>query len=506
MKMQYVLGVDHGSGGCKVTCMDQTGQLAAEANVPYPSYYPHNRWVEQVPEQWIDAAVEGIRATLAGFSDEQKSEIKAIAFSAPHHVAVLLDENRKVLRNVIMWNDQRSGEQSRKFMEEYGEQIYSIANNMATPTWTLSHMKWLLENEPKLYDSVHKIVFMKDYVRFRFCGELATDYIDAEGTLFFDIHKLEWSQPLLDLIKLDRALLPDVYKPTDRAGSLLPEMAERIGLPAGIPIIIGTADTAAEVYSCGTVEAGDGVVKLATAGNFTIVSDKLPTNKGIIVYDHLIKGLYYQNCATNFAAASNRWFKETFFQELEEKAAGKSVYPLINEEIVKVAPGSEGLIFQPYLNGERSPHWDPYLRASFFGFTARHHRGHFARAVLEGVGYSIRDASLEYDSKPKRLKIIGGGSKGDVWVQIMADILDAEMELPAVSDASYGCCLVAATAIGWFADLKQAVQQSQRTIKRVEPIQRNVGVYNEMFAIYKELHKQTHELSHRLNKLQESLV
>jgi len=507
MSKQYVLGVDHGSGGCKITCLDSSGRVAAEASVSYPSYYPQNRWVEQRPEQWIDAAVEGIRTALAGFTAEQRSQIKAIAFSAPHHVAVLLDAENRVLRDVIMWNDQRSGEESVQLMEEMGEQIYGITNNKATPTWTLSHMAWLMKHEPHVYENIRKIVFMKDYVRYRFSGELATDYIEAEGTLFFDIKKLEWSEPLCATINLDRSLLPQVCLPTDISGSLQPEMAARLGLPAGIPIVVGTADTAAEVYSCGTVEAGDGVVKLATAGNFTVVSERLPTNPTIIVYDHLVKGLYYQNSATNFAASSYRWFKETFFRELEEKSVGQSVYPLINEEIAKIPAGAEGLIFQPYLNGERSPHWDPYLRASFFGLTARHNRGHFARAVLEGVGYSIRDASLEFGVKPQKpLKIIGGGSKGDEWVQIMADILNAEMVVPAVSDASFGCCLIAATAIGWFADLKEAVTQTQRIVKQVAPIASHVRVYDELFAVYKELHAMTYRLSHRLTKLQESLV
>ncbi|KIL41636.1 hypothetical protein SD70_05800 [Gordoniibacillus kamchatkensis] len=507
MNRQYVLGVDHGSGGCKVTCLDSNGRVAAEANVSYPSYYPHNRWVEQEPEQWIDAAVEGIRRALSGFTPEQRLQVRAIGFSAPHHVAVLLDADRNVLRRVIMWNDQRSGEEAAWLEETYGHNIFAITNNRPTPTWTLCHMMWLRKHEPELYGKIDKIVFMKDYVRFRFSGELATDYIEAEGTLFYDIRKQEWSEQLCSMIGLERSMLPAVYKPTDLCGTLLPEMAERIGLAPGTAIVMGTADTAAEVYSCGTVEAGDGVVKLATAGNFTVISKELPVNTNIIAYDHVVKGLYYQNSATNFAASSYRWFKEGFYRELEEKAAGKPIYPFIDEEIRSIPAGAEGLLFQPYLNGERSPHWDPYLRASFFGITARHHRGHFARALLEGVGYSIRDASMEFAGTPKSsLKIIGGGSKGDVWVQIMADILNAEMEIPGVSDASFGCCLIAATAIGWFPDLKEAVRSTQTIVKTVSPNPKHVTVYNEMFDIYRELHRQTKQLSHRLTKLQESRV
>ncbi|GIP31614.1 xylulokinase [Paenibacillus sp. J2TS4] len=477
----------------------------SEAYVPYPSYYPFPRWVEQEPEQWIEAAVEGVHKTLASFTAEQRAEIAAIGFSAPHHVAVLLDKRRRVLRRVIMWNDQRSGEEARYLADHYGDLIFRITNNRPSPTWTLSHLLWLSKHEPRLYEQIDRIVFMKDYVRYRFSGELATDYIEAEGTLLYDIHQHEWSQQLLSLLSLDRTMLPEVKRPTDSGGRLLQEMANRLRLPPGIPIIIGTADTAAEVYGCGTVEEGDGVVKLATAGNFTIVSSELPTNTNIIIYEHVVKGLYYQNSATNFAASSFRWFKEAFYKEVEEQVSARRIYSLIDEEIAGISPGAEGLIFQPYLNGERSPHWDPYLRASFFGLTARHGRPHFARAVLEGVGFSIRDAGAEYSARPdKPIKIIGGGGKSPIWTQMMADILKAEMEVPQVSDASFGNCLLAATGIGWFSDLKEAVRQAQKIVAKVAPIEEHVKVYDELFDIYRELHTSTKQLSHRLTEWMDS--
>lgn len=502
MRKQFVLGIDLGSGGCKVTCLDSTGEVASEAYVSYPSHYPHPLWVEQDPEQWIDAVVQGIRKTLSVFTSEERRHVRAIGFSAPHHVAVLLDENRNVLRRAIMWNDQRSSEEAQELTERYGDQIFAITNNKPAPTWTLCHMLWLLKHEPETYEKIRSIVFMKDYVRYRFCGELATDYVEAEGSLFFDIRKMEWSEPLCSIISLDQSVLPKVLSPTDQCGTLLPEMAERLDLPAGIPVIMGTADTAAEVYGSGAIEEGDGVLKLATAGNFTVVSKHLPINTNIITYDHIVKGLYYQNSATNFAAASFRWFKENFYKEVEEHVTEGTIYDVICEEISRLSAGAGGLIFQPYLNGERSPHWDPYLRGSFFGCTARHSRPHFARAVLEGVGYSIRDAALEFSVRPQKpLKIIGGGSKGDVWVQIMADILNKEIEVPKVSDASFGVCLIVATAIGWYASLQEAVRHAQSIVQRVVPNSENVKVYDEMFELYRELHRQTKQISHRLARM-----
>jgi xylulokinase len=499
---QYVIGIDHGSGGCKVTIIDSDGQFVSEAYESYPSYYPHPRWVEQKPEEWIDAAVRGVRRAVALLSEADRHAIRAISFTAPHHVAVLMDENFRVLRDVIMWNDQRSGEEAQELGRAYGDEIVRITGNYPTPTWTLCQLAWLRKYEPEVLERTKKIAFMKDYVRFRFSGEWVTDYIEGEGTLFFDIHKRQWSDKLCKLIGLDTATLPEIRSPMDQSGTLQPEMAERLGLPAGIPIIIGTADSTSEVYGCGTVEAGDGVVKLATAGNFSLVTEDLPVNNIVISYEHVINGLYYHNSATNFAAASFRWFRETFLPEWEETMSSAALYEKINAQMAKVPPGSEGLIFQPYLNGERCPHWDPYLRGNFFGITTRHDRAYFARSVMEGVAYSIRDAALVFEQRPsKPLKMIGGGSKSAVWVQIMADVLQAELEVPQVSDASFGACLIAATAAGWYRDLKEAVRHAQKIVSRVSPIERNTRIYDEMFAIYQDLHRHTKALSHRIGQV-----
>ncbi|WP_276358364.1 xylulokinase [Cohnella caldifontis] len=503
MTPQYVLGVDHGSGGCKVTCLDSHGALVSEGQVSYPSLYPQPRWVEQTPEQWIDAAIKAIGGALRGFSSAQRKEVKAIAFTAPHHVGVLLDDDGNVLRNAIMWNDQRSGEQAEWLNANYGKEIYAITNNAPNPTWTLCQFLWLKQHEPQLYAKIRKVAFMKDYVRYRFCGVLATDAIEAEGTLFYDIHKQRWSEPLLKLIDLDPAQLPDVYAPTDICGGLAAEMAEKLGLQAGISVVFGTADTAAEVYGCGTSEDGDGVVKLATAGNFTLVSSRLPNNPKLTAYHHVVKDLFYQNSATNFAAASFRWFKEIFYKETEKNLTGQSIYAAIVEEIGSIPPGAEGLLFQPYLNGERSPHWDPYLRGSFFGLTARHGRAHFARAVLEGVGFSLRDCRGELSELPQKpLKIIGGGSKGRGWVQIMANMLNAEMEVMTHSDASFGAALIAATALGWFADSGEAVRKSQTVKERISPQAEIAAVYDELYPIYRALHDQTAGLCRQLSDFQ----
>ncbi|WP_237049412.1 xylulokinase [Lentibacillus amyloliquefaciens] len=503
MVTQYVLGVDHGSGSCKTMCLDSKGNVVDEATVSYPSYYSHPRWVEQDPEDWINAAVKGIKQVISSLTEGERNQIKGISFTAPAHVAVLLNEQKNVLRNVIMWNDQRSGDESKELSGEYGELIYSLTNHYPTPTWTISHLYWLMKHEPEVFDKVDKVLFEKDYVRYRFSGEMGTDYIEAEGSMLYDVHKQEWSDDLLSILSLDKSILPSVYNPTDQAGTLTKEMAERLGLSEGIPIIMGTTDTAAEVYGSGAVEEGDGVVKIATAGNFSLISKERHVNKALTSYSFVTAGLRYQNSGTNFAASSYRWFKETFFEDSMEYKDLDNVYAEIDKEVSKISIGSEGLLFHPYLNGERSPHWDPYLRGSFFGITARHNRYHFARAVLEGVAFSIKDAGLEFPQMPTNsVKIIGGGGNSLVWSQILADILNVRLEIPKYTDAAFGSCLIATCGIGWYDSLSQAVNENQFMKHEVFPNSESVKFYESMFSIYKDFHKQTKLLSHRINELQ----
>src|SRR5699024_3563504 len=232
------------------------------------------------------------------------------------------------------------------------------------------------------------------------------------------------------------------------------------------------------------------------------LSRKAHENLNLTGYHFPIEGLYYLNSATNFAAASFRWLKETFFQDWEDKYGGDDVYPAIDEAIEVTKPGADGLLFHPYLNGERSPYWDPYLRASFFGATAGHTRIHFARAVLEGVAFSIKDASLEFGDLPiHKVKLIGGGSKSKVWSQIMADILNVSLESPKISDSSYGTALITGTSLQLFPSLTKASGYNNEIIHRVTPIKENVTHYEKLFEIYKDLTLHTKEMSHKLSDL-----
>lgn len=488
-----VIGFDHGTGGCKLTAINQAGEVIKESYTSYNSYHEHPKWVEQNPKEWIQAAKEGLKAVLSNMSDSQRNSIKAFSFSAPHHVAVLLDKNNHVIRNAIMWNDQRSKAESIDLKMRYGEYIYNVTKNTPSPTWTLPQLVWLKDNQPDSYSKINKMVFMKDYVRYYFSGVLSTDYIDAEGTMFYDLNQRKWDEKLLEILNLNINSMPEVGSPLEVVGKIREEIALEFSIPNDIAIVMGTADTAAELYGCGVTENGDGLIKLATAGNFALLTSEIFQSENVTTYDSLIKNSYFQNSATNSAASSFRWFKETFYIKEEELLGASEIYNFINDEANEIGPGAEGLIFHPYLNGERSPYWNPDLKASFFGITVRHNRKHFARAVLEGIVFSIKDASLEFEPTiVNNIRIIGGGSKSKLWCQIVADIFNKEIIVPKVSDASFGSALVAGTAIGWYKDLKDAVNKTQKIKERISPIKENVSMYKQLFGIYK-LHQQSNE-------------
>lgn len=504
MGTRYVVGIDTGTGGCKVTFLASEGSIAAEAYEAYPSHYEHPRWVEQDPDNWVTAAFTGVRRCLRELPDGAGARVDAIAFSAPHHTAVLLDEDDRPVRRAILWNDQRSDVESVELMRHHGELIERVTRNAAAPTWTLPQLAWLCRHRPEEYARTRSLLFMKDYVRWCFTGKKATDWIDAGGSLFFDIVERRWAPELLQLIHLDPRVLPEVVAPTARVGEVTPEAASRSGIAAGTPVFAGSADTAAESFGSGGIGEGDVTVKLATAGNVQRISSAPACSTRVISYEHPVSGLYYLNSATNFAAASFRWFRETFYSAETANTNVDAVHDKLNREIAEVAPGSGGLLFHPYLNGERSPHWDARLRGSFTGLTSRHDRRHLARAVMEGVAFSVREASDVYDAPlPDRLRLIGGGAKSPVWRQIVADVFGATVEVPASSEASFGTCLLAAIGAEWFPDERSAVAATQRMVAAVDPRPSAIARYAELYAIYREIVGELTPSLHKLSRFAE---
>ena len=490
--MKLLLGIDYGTGGCKVTAIGEDGSFAGEASVEYVTHHDHPGWSEQEPRDWWDALAAAL-GKLAGKGVDLGS-VAACALDGSTHNAVLLDGAYCPVRRTIMWTDQRSTAECEALRSGWGEKIFSTCYQMPAPTWTLPQMMWLRANEPEALERTEHVLFVKDYVRYLLTGEAATDRIEAQGTLFFDMAKGDWSDELAGLAGLVRGKLPRFVAPTDVAGRVTRDAAAFTGLPEGTPVVCGSSDSAVEDYGAGAVEPGDLIIKLATAGNVNSMTAAAHPHPKTLTYSHIVPGMWYSVSATNAAALCMRWLRDAFYvagRDGSDQRDARDVYARIDEEASASSVGANGVVFHPYLQGERCPYWDADLRASFTGVSISSTRGDFARALMEGVAFSLRDCyrTLEEMELPvKRIFLIGGGARSRLWSEIVANVFNCAVAVPEPGDASFGAALLAGTGIGLFADVKDAVSRCLRISRRIEPDAAAAAEYGRLFAGYRAVH------------------
>ncbi len=479
--MKYLLGIDFGGGASKATLLRTDGVIVAENTVEYPTLYPQAGACEQVPDHWINALCENTRALL------QKSgicpgEILALAIDSATHTSLVCDEHFHPLRNAIHWTDSRSRRQADSMRANLGEEIFQKTFHKPDTIWTLPQLAWLRDNEPETHQNARYIFFEKDYIRYFLTGVYCTDYIEAQGSMLFDCNTMQWDEDLCFLAGIRKEMLPPIKNPTDIIGTVTELAAEKTGLAVGTKVICGTTDTVMEVFASGAVAPGDVTVKLATAGRICVITENPCPDRHLVNYSHVVPGLWYPGTATKAAAASYRWFRDTFGGTYEE----------LNDEASKVPLGCEGLIYHPYLNGELTPYADPTLCGSFTGMRATHSKGHFARAVMEGVSLSLLDSKKYLDSLGLKQKstatLIGGGAKGALWSQITADVLGIELRITQSADSSLGSALLAGIAVGVFENASAAVAACIKPVRTVKPNLENTAKYEKIFAVYKKIH------------------
>lgn len=479
--MNYLLGIDFGGGASKATLIDTLGNIIAESTAEYPTYYPEGGGCEQEPKDWEKALVDNITA-LKEKSKIDTSSILCIAVDSATHTAVLCDENKKPIRPAIHWTDSRSVKESRELNEKYGEEIFKTSLHRPGTFWTLPQIIWVRNNEPENFKKIKHIFFEKDYIRYLLTDVFCTDYIEAEGSMLFDCEKLCWSKMLCDIAGIDVSFLPPIKNPTDVIGKVTAAAAKMTGLCEGTPVICGTTDTVMEVFASGAVKKGDVTVKLATAGRICVITDKPYPHRDLVNYSHVAEGLWYPGTATKSAAASYRWYRDTFGGNYKDLDDGAKAVPI----------GCEGLRFHPYLNGELSPYADPMLCGSFTGVRATHTKAHFTRAVLEGVCYALLDsrsvlteAGIDYSLTATA---IGGGTKGELWRQIAADILGMTLRTVESSDSSLGSAMLAGIAAGVFKDVQDAAEKCVKFKSVTVPNPENTEKYLKVFEEYKKIH------------------
>lgn len=479
--MKYLLGIDFGGGASKATLIDENGNIVADNTVEYPTLYPEVGACEQDPCDWLSALCENSRALISK-SGISAGEISAIALDSATHTSLVCDGEFKPLRNAVHWTDTRSRAQADKLRGALGEEIFKKTFHKPDTIWTLPQLIWLKENEPELFGKVRYIFFEKDYIRYFLTGVFCTDYIEAEGSMLFDCNKMCWDEGLCTLAGITEEMLPPIVNPTDIIGSVTEKAAAATGLAIGTPVICGTTDTVMEVFASGAVTRGDVTVKLATAGRICVITDKPYPDRHLVNYSHIAEGLWYPGTATKSCAASYRWYRDTFGGEYAELDKAAAAVPI----------GCDGLIFHPYLNGELTPYADPALCGSFTGVRATHTKAHFTRAVLEGVAYSLLDSKLYLDSLNIPYNTvataIGGGTKGKLWRQMIADTLGIALKTTESSDSSLGSAMLAGIATGVFKDAAEAVKRCVKETDITYPNSENTVKYRAAFDEYKKIH------------------
>ncbi len=489
----YLMGIDLGAGSLKATIIDETGHVAGEASAPITTAVPHPGWSEQDPDEWFAALCAAAPAALAA-AGLPAAAIGGIGVSAGAHIPVLTDEAGRVLRPAIMWNDQRSAAEAAALHARAGDMIVKTALNRVNPTWTLAMLAWLQAHEPETIAATRRLYLAKDYLRWRLTGTWETDLSDAIGALMADNATKTWSADICALIGWDTATLPPIMAPAAIVGGVTQAAAAQTGLAAGTPVVCCSNDTTVEFFGVGATTPGIGAVKLATAGVLFLATDGPSVNPPISCYPHIIDGMYYTATGTNSCASAHRWLRDTMF------ATGG--FAEMDSLAATIPPGAAGLIFHPYLQGERAPYWDSGLRADFIGLTISHTRAHFARALYEGIAYSIRDiltAARALGQTYGAIRLMGGGARSATWRQIIADVTGLTVEVMENGDASFGAALLAGIGTGAFATPTEAINKCVRPSSRHEPDPANHETYRNLFEIYKSAQAALAPLNHRIN-------
>ena len=480
--MKYLLGIDFGGGASKATLLSEDGVICTTNTTEYATNYPKPGYAEQNPDDWVKATCENIKGVLEK-SGISASEICAVSLDAATHTAVIMDENFNVIRPAIYWTDTRSTEEVSYLKENYSEIIEKQVLHKADTIWSLPELLWIKNNEPENWSKVKKILFAKDYVRHQLTGDYVTDYIEAEGSMMFDINTMKWSRELCGVLGIDTEMMPQIVKPTDIVGKITKQASELTGLAEGTPVLCGTTDTVMEVFASGAVQMGQMTLKLATAGRICVVTDKPYPDVNLINYSHIIDGMFYPGTATKSCAASYRWFRDTFGEDYAE----------LDRQAESVAIGADGLVFHPYLNGELTPYANPKLCADFVGVRASHTKAHFTRAVLEGVAMSMLDCKIALESlnieHQDSAAIIGGGGKSPLWRQMVSDALGLKLVEMKYADSSFGSAMLAGIATGIFESAEKAIEICNEVESETVPNSENTAKYKELFKKYKAIQK-----------------
>jgi xylulokinase len=485
--MAYFLGIDTSTTSSKALLIDDRGEVIAVASSPHTLQTPKPLWSEQDPREWWGAVAASIRSVLekAGLGGDA---VGAVGLTGQMHGLVLLDEAGEVLRPAILWNDQRTQQQCDEIHARIGrERFIQITGNVALTGFTAPKILWVRENEPEVFSKASHILLPKDFIRYKLTGEYAMDKADGAGTVLFDLKSRDWSDEVLAALEIPRLWMPKTFEGPECTGFVTEEAASFTGLKAGTPVMAGGGDQAAQAVGVGAVEPGIVGLTVGTSGVvFATTPSALVEPEGRLhAFCHAVPGMWHFMGVMLSAAGSLQWYRDTL--------ARKMSFDDLLKEAESVPAGSDGLQFLPYLTGERTPHPDPLARGAFIGLTVRHGRAHTTRALLEGVAFGLKDSFTLIQNAGLgsiiQVRASGGGTKGALWRQIMASVLEAELvTVNTTEGAAYGAALLAGVGAGVWSDVLSACKACIKITGSTQPDSSQLEIYHSSYSIYRELY------------------
>ncbi len=496
--MKYVIGVDLGTSAVKLLLINSNGEVAQEVSKAYPLIQEKSGYSEQKPEDWVEKTTEGLKDLIQQF-DGNVEDIEGISFSGQMHGLVLLDENNQVLRNSILWNDTRTTEQCQQIYDTVGkEQLLSITKNPALEGFTLPKILWVKQNEPEIFAKASVFMLPKDYLRYRLTGEIHSEYSDAAGTLLLNVAEKKWSTEICELFDIKPELCPPLVESHGFVGTITADVATQTGLSEATKVFAGGADNACGAIGSGILSEGRTLCSVGTSGVVLSYEKRndLDFEGKVHYFNHGEENAFYTMGVTLAAGYSLSWFKDTFAKE--------EAFESFLKDVGQVPIGANGLVYTPYLAGERTPYADSVIRGSFIGMDAAHKREDFVRAVLEGITFSLNETIEIFRENGKTIDTvvsIGGGAKNETWLQMQADIFNAKIvKLASEQGPGMGAAMLAAYGCGWFSSLQECAEKFVETTKSYIPVPENVEKYQKLFGVYKQVYQQTKSLNEQLQE------
>lgn len=497
MAKQFILAHDLGTTGNKASLYDSAGRALSSSFYGYPTYFPNPGWVEQNPEDWWQAVCISTKNLLKS-ARVAPQEIACIVFSGQMMGCIPVDHRGRPLRSAIIWADSRATPQAARLTEAVGaENAYHITGHRISPNYGSPKMAWMREHQPELFAQVHKFLLAKDFIVARLTGKFVSDFTDAASLNLIDLRTWNWSAPILEALQLDPAVLPELHASTDVVGEVLPAVCEQTGLAAGTPVVIGGGDGLCATVGAGVVRPGSAYTYIGSSTWIAITMPEPLFDPGMRTFTwvHMLPGMYSPTGTMQAGGGSYQWLRDTLCPQEKETARllDLNPYELMNLEAEKSLPGARGLLFLPYLLGERSPRWNPKARGAYLGLTMQHTRADIIRATLEGVALNMRvilEAFQVQGAQIDSMRMIGGGAKGRLWRQILADIYNLPVLRPTLLEeaTSLGAAVAGGIGVGLFKDFSIA-ETLTPILDTLEPDSALQPLYERLYRLFNQAYE-----------------